>query len=176
MLLQASTRRPWPHSLCPPRQQLPPGKDTIFVARGAWVDGRINITRHDTGPVTVVGHGVVSGRRFKYHGGAVEDSLRCIEVQYDRPLVFDGPTLVDPKGHALFAPPHSTVSNLKVIGWLYNEDGIWITSCAAAPPKIPVLCTSVPFPFISLLTQQHPCKRCEHPQEHHPPPLLHPDQ
>jgi hypothetical protein len=35
---------------------------------------------------------------------------------------------VDPKGHALFVPPHSTVSNIKVIGWLYNEDGIWITS------------------------------------------------
>ena len=33
---------------------------------------------------------------------------------------------VDPKGHALFVPPHSAINNLKVLGWLYNEDGVWL--------------------------------------------------
>jgi hypothetical protein len=106
--------------------QLPPGKDTIVVARGAWVDGRINVTRHATGPVHVVGHGILSGRRYRYHGGAVSDSLRAIEVQYDRPLHVHGPTVVDSKGHALYLPPHSSAAAIKVIGWLYNEDGVWV--------------------------------------------------
>lgn len=35
---------------------------------------------------------------------------------------------VDPKGHALFVPPHSIVHNLKVLGWLYNEDGVWLST------------------------------------------------
>ncbi len=39
------------------------------------------------------------------------------------PLLSDA---VDPKGHALFVPPHSAVNNLKVLGWLYNEDGVWL--------------------------------------------------
>ena len=35
---------------------------------------------------------------------------------------------MDPKGHSLFVPPHSAVSNLKVLGWLYNEDGVWLST------------------------------------------------
>eukprot|EP01045_Picozoa_sp_COSAG04_P015479 COSAG04_NODE_1224_length_7688_cov_2.476216_7_plen_446_part_00 len=108
--------------------QLPAGRDTILLARGAWLDGRINVTRHDQGPISVLGHGIISGRRFTYHGGAVPDSLRTIEVQFDRPLHLLGPTLVDPKGHALFVPPHSSVSDIKVLGWLYNEDGVWLST------------------------------------------------
>lgn len=73
--------------------QLPPDVDTIFLPRGSWLDGRINITRHSAGPVHVVGHGVISGRRFVYKGGKQCDYLRCIEVQYDRPLQLSGPTL-----------------------------------------------------------------------------------
>jgi hypothetical protein len=108
--------------------QLPDGVTTVFLPRGAWLDGRINITRHQLGAVSVVGHGVISGRRFAYHGGKVQDSLRCVEIQYDRPLFLKGPTIVDPKGHSLFVPPNSQVRNLKIVGWLFNEDGVWLTS------------------------------------------------
>lgn len=73
--------------------QLPRGVDTVFLPRGSWLDGRINVTRHTTGPVRVVGHGIISGRRFIYKGGKQCDYLRSIEVQYDRPLQLSGPTL-----------------------------------------------------------------------------------
>lgn len=76
----------------------------------------------------MVGHGIISGRRFSYKGGRVQDYIRSVEVQYDRPLLWDGPMLADPKGHALFVPPHSVVHDLKVLGWLYNEDGVWLTT------------------------------------------------
>ena len=163
--------------------QLPPGTDRVIIQRGAWVEGRINITRplqnasdavqptpapihprayttegregpkdrggsgasgasggasgtrsetHARGaskigrPVHVQGHGIMEGSRFTYHGSSAADNLRFVEAQYDRPLMWDGVTLVNPKGHALFAPPNSVLHNYRMLGWLFNEDGLWL--------------------------------------------------
>ena len=114
--------------------QLPPTVSTVHVARGAWVEGRINITTHGvdgaqrTLPLRVVGHGIFSGARYKWHGGTAADSLRMIELAWAVPLHLEGPTLSDSKGHTLIMPPGSTASELRIIGWLFNEDGIWLTS------------------------------------------------
>ena len=109
--------------------QLPAGVDTIVLQRGAVVQGRINITR-GVGPVSVLGHGLFDGSVFKYHGSAPADNMRSIEPQFDRPLLWDGVTIINPKGHAAFAPPGSRFRNFRMLGWLYNEDGIWIgTNC-----------------------------------------------
>ena len=106
--------------------QLPARANTIVLRRGAWVEGRINVTRGATGPVAVLGHGVMEGSRFTYHGGEPADNLRFVEPQYDRPLLWDGPTLVHPLGHAAYAPPGSRFRRFRMLGWLYNEDGIWL--------------------------------------------------
>ena len=51
-------------------RQLPARADTIVLRRGAWVEGRINVTRGAAGGVAVLGHGEMEGgRRFTYHGG-----------------------------------------------------------------------------------------------------------
>jgi hypothetical protein len=69
----------------------------------------------------------MSGERYTWHGGQPQDNLRFIEMQYDTPFVIEGGlTLLRPQGHALFVPPNSSVQGVKVIGWLYNEDGIWV--------------------------------------------------
>jgi hypothetical protein len=76
-----------------------------------------------------MGHGVMSGERYTWHGGELEDSLRFIEMQYDTPFIMEGGlTLLRPQGHALFVPPNSSVEGVKVLGWLYNEDGLWVGS------------------------------------------------
>ncbi len=98
--------------------QLPQGVDTIFLPRGSWLDGRINITRHAAGPVRVVGHGIISGRRFIYKGGKQCDYLRCIEVQYDRPLQLSGPTL-----GATPATRASHTHSFRTPQWLYRKVG-----------------------------------------------------
>jgi hypothetical protein len=83
--------------------QLPPTADTIVLQRGAWVEGRVNITRASPtssgGPVRVIGHGLFEGSRYTYHGSTVADNLRFVEAQWDRPLLWEGPTLVHPQGH-----------------------------------------------------------------------------
>ena len=94
--------------------QLPQGVDTIFLPRGSWLDGRINITRHAAGAVAVVGHGIISGRRFVYKGGEQCDYLRCIEVQYDRPLQLSGPTL-GATPHSATRAPHSFFSHSPMV-------------------------------------------------------------
>ena len=99
--------------------------DTIVLQRGAWVEGRINVSR-GVGPVRVLGHGVMDGSRFTYHGSRFADDMRFVEPQYDRPLLWDGPGLVHPQGHAAFAPPGSVMRAFRMIGWLYNEDGLWV--------------------------------------------------
>lgn len=109
--------------------QLPDSVDTVVVMRGAWVQGRINVTRSSSQPrnaLRVIGHGVLDGSRFRYHGGKEEDSMRLVEMPYDLPLIWDGVTLLHPQGHALFAPPNSLINDFKMMGWLFNEDGIWI--------------------------------------------------
>ena len=107
--------------------QLPPGLRRIFLARGAWVEGRFNVSAGSAG-LTVDGHGVISGGRYRYHGGRPEDSMRAIEPAWGVPLRLDGVTIADPKGHAVILPPHSMAQGLKVLGWLFNEDGVWLTS------------------------------------------------
>lgn len=108
--------------------QLPAGVNTVVLERGSWVEGRINVTRADEGSVSILGHGVMEGSRFIYHGGNFADHMRFVEIQYDRPLLWDGPMLVHPQGHALFVPPNSVVRCFRMLGWLYNEDGIWLGS------------------------------------------------
>ena len=51
-----------------------------------------------------------------------------IEYAWNVPLWISGPTLVDPRAHALILPPRSHAHSLRVLGWLFNEDGIWVTS------------------------------------------------
>jgi len=51
-----------------------------------------------------------------------------IEYAWNVPLWISGPTLVDPRAHALILPPRSHAHSLRVVGWLFNEDGIWVTS------------------------------------------------
>merc|ERR1712166_248060 len=89
------------------------------------VEGRLNVTQGD-GALNIFGHGIMEGSRFKYHGSDFVDDMRFVEVQYDRPLIWDGVTLVRPQGHALFVPPNSHVRCFRMLGWLFNEDGIWI--------------------------------------------------
>ena len=78
--------------------------------------------------VSVVGHGVISGARYKWHGGNPADSLRAVDLVWTVPMHLNGPTIVDSKGHCLILPPNSSAHAIKVIGWLFNEDGIWLTS------------------------------------------------
>ena len=110
--------------------QLPAAVERIHLARGAWVEGRINVSAAERGsaPLRVVGHGVMSGARYTWHGGGVGDSLRFLEPAWRAPLHLDGPTFVDAKGHALILPPNSSAVGIAVLGWLYNEDGVWLTS------------------------------------------------
>lgn len=106
--------------------QLPRHIDTVVLARGAWVEGRFNVTpseRPNT-PLRMLGHGIMDGSRFTYHGTHAADSMRFVEPQYDRPLVWDGPSLINPQGHAAVLPPHSRARAFRMLGWLYNEDGI----------------------------------------------------
>ena len=35
---------------------------------------------------------------------------------------------MDSKGHNLILPPHSSARGVRIIGWLYNEDGVWVTA------------------------------------------------
>ena len=56
-----------------PELVLRPWGGADALRRGAWVEGRINVTRGATGGVAVLGHGVMEGgRRFTYHGGRRE--------------------------------------------------------------------------------------------------------
>ena len=147
--------------------QLPAAVDTILLERGAWVMGRINVTRGRRTAVKVVGHGIFEGSRFTYHGGSAADSMRFVEPQLDRPLLWDGPSvihpmvsdaatarssmickhahhradakntlaippdlpsshLLTPQGHAAVAPPNSSFRCFRMLGWLFNEDGLWL--------------------------------------------------
>jgi hypothetical protein len=121
--------------------QLPRGVDTIFLPRGSWLDGRINITRHGSGPVRVVGHGVMSGRRFIYKGGKQCDWLRCIEVQYDRPLLLSGPTLGTrtclPANASPSTTPTPTQTSLHISPqWLYRKDGSCLGYATQSRPSL----------------------------------------
>ena len=111
---------------------------TVYMARGAWVEGRINVSSqalspngtlvNRTLPLYVLGHGIMSGSRYSWHGGTAADGLRFFEPSFSTSMHFRGPTFVDPKGHALILPAHSSAVGIKVLGWLFNEDGIWLTT------------------------------------------------
>ena len=113
--------------------QLPPTVAVVHLARGAWLEGRFNVTAGGeetlrTVPLNVVGHGVMSGARYAWHGGGVADALRMVEPAWGVPLHIEGMTIVDSRGHALILPPRSHAVDVRIIGWLFNEDGVWITS------------------------------------------------
>ena len=134
-----------PHCTSDGVLNIPPTVDVIHLARGAWIEGRFNVTSANTTrssggsnvaaartlPLHVVGHGVISGSRYEWHGGTDADAMRAVDLVWSAPMHIDGPTIVDSKGHALILPPRSSATSLKIIGWLFNEDGVWITSHTA---------------------------------------------
>ena len=101
-----------PHCTADGVLNIPSTVNTIHVARGAWVEGRFNVTSGTdsnagsnvsgtpvrTLPLHVEGHGVISGSRYTWHGGAAVDSMRAIDLLWSVPMHIDGPTIVDSKG------------------------------------------------------------------------------
>ena len=107
---------------------IPEGKDTIYIAGGAYIRGQISSNFAKRGELRILGRGIFSGENNEH-----QDMGHLISVKYAQRFIIDGPILVDSNsfhmdilGTKATADSPNVVHNLKEIAWVSYTDGFHI--------------------------------------------------
>eukprot|EP01084_Bolivina_argentea_P267857 454812_1 len=103
-------------------------KQTIYIDRGAWVKGKINISGGN-GIINIYGYGVLDGSAFDWQqrdnnniDGA--SMLSFSGIGRNRPVNYEGLTIFNPSKYSSDDLPNYSIANAyRVIAWYYNNDG-----------------------------------------------------
>eukprot|EP01084_Bolivina_argentea_P115020 204640_1 len=109
-------------------------KQTIFLSRGAWVYGKINVTGStnnipNNSPINIFGHGILDGSYFNYEqrNNNPIDHAPAIGVDgngYSRGFNIQGITCYNPSNWCVTClSRNSMITAYKTIAWYYNNDG-----------------------------------------------------
>ena len=134
---------PGEHTL-PSNYSLPSGKDTLYLDRGAWVRGTVNVTASNGfSQLRIVGPGVLSGEldsweavsNLTWPGPVFHSMVYCDPAASPQhSFSMDGPTVVASPMYTFFLQSMSgqkTFSNTHVISpWTYNTDAFNVGSRA----------------------------------------------
>lgn len=97
---------------------------TIYLAGGAYVRGRLRTTNVQN--VTIRGRGVLSGEDYP-HGSTEADNLLNIRGMQTKQILIEGITFVNsPLYNICIDGFHNTVRNVKMIGWYFGTDGVYV--------------------------------------------------
>ncbi|SCG37448.1 Glycosyl hydrolase family 49 [Micromonospora coxensis] len=104
-----------------------PGKDTVYLDRGAYVYGKIDLAGVTGG--RVVGHGVLAGDGFRYAARKSNpaDDAAMIWAGFGKAAeakAVSGPTLVNASHFNIVTAADWEISGVKIFGWSGNNDGI----------------------------------------------------
>jgi uncharacterized protein (TIGR03437 family) len=128
---------------------VPANINTIFLAPGAWVQGKLRFTQSGSGQTRrIYGPGVLDVSRFGYMWRLCRDSTVHTEDGYQSlswiPLpagtaasladrfVLDGPIIADSDYYSTDSLVNALVNNVKIIGWNANTDGLQFGSSTRA--------------------------------------------
>ena len=107
---------------------VPEGKNTMYIAGGAYVKGCITDRFSKRGEFKIIGRGIFSGEDFPN-----EDLGHLIQVKYASRFTIDGPILLDSNsfhlnifGTKATAESPNIVHHLKEISWVPYTDGFHI--------------------------------------------------
>ena len=107
---------------------IPEGKDTIYIAGGAYVKGQIYSDYSDRGTLRILGRGIISGENNEH-----KDLSYFIKVVNAQQVTVDGPILIDANSYNLVLLGTNTVTNypnvihnLKEISWVSYTDGLHV--------------------------------------------------
>ena len=108
-----------------------PADVRVYVASGAIVHAALDSGSWGTRNVTLQGYGVFSGEELvRPPGKKNNDSPQGITLRGVTRALVSGPTFVDFPNHHLMAQAtdceRSLFSNVKVLGWRANGDGIHV--------------------------------------------------
>jgi hypothetical protein len=117
---------------------VPANIDNIFLAAGAWLQGKLRFTQSGSGNTRkIYGPGVLDVSRFNYAYRHCQDSTGHVDDGYQSiswipvgangqpdSFVIDGLIVSDSDFYATDQFSNSTVNNMKIIGWNSNNDGI----------------------------------------------------
>ena len=109
-------------------------KTTIYMSRGAWVYGKINVTGGGTGPINIMGHGVLDGSYFSYanrNNNPIDGapSIGCNGAGWQRGFNINGITCYNPSMWCVSTLSfNSYVQDYRAIAWYYNNDGMGMGS------------------------------------------------
>jgi hypothetical protein len=107
-----------------PNGELKLGADeTAYLAPGAVVYGRILGQGKN---IRILGRGILSGERIRWASNPDRQKLHlCIFERPSHDLVVDGPTFINSPAYNLSIKGlRARVSNVKMIGWWFNTDGV----------------------------------------------------
>lgn len=107
---------------------IPDGVNTIYIAGGAYVKGKITSKFSKRGELHILGRGIFSGEDNSH-----SDLDHLIQVNYASRFVIDGPILLDSNsfhldilGTKATADSPNVIHNLKEIAWVANTDGFHV--------------------------------------------------
>ncbi len=107
---------------------VPEGKNTLYIAGGAYVKGCITDRFSKRGEFKIIGRGIFSGENFPN-----EDLGHLIQIKYASRFTIDGPILLDSNsfhlnifGTKATAESPNIVHHLKEISWVPYTDGFHI--------------------------------------------------
>ncbi len=102
---------------------------TIYIAGGAWVRGRLH--GQDASDVRIVGRGVLDGSHLSGYtpeSGNVERPEHFVRLRgRSDNVTVEGVTLVgSPHENLILLGDHCTVRNVKLISWWFSTDGVML--------------------------------------------------
>ena len=111
---------------------VPPNISNVFLAPGAWVQGKLRFTQTGLGkPRRLYGPGVLDASRFEYDLRHCDGDQGYPAISWNRvsapampdQFLVDGIVITDQNFYGTDLFVDSTVNNAKIIGWNGNNDG-----------------------------------------------------
>lgn len=101
----------------------------LYIAGGAFVEGLIVRDKFQDRNQRIYGRGILSGRQFVWQGNPNSDGTEWGQIIiFGFDPVVEGITILDSPNHGIVAPENAKISNIKLIGWHANNDGIRVGS------------------------------------------------
>lgn len=107
---------------------IPEGKNTLYIAGGAYVKGKITSNFSKRGEFQILGRGIFSGEENQH-----SDLNHLIQVKYPSRFSIDGPILIDSNGFHLdilgtkaSVDAPNVIRNVKEISWVSFTDGFHV--------------------------------------------------
>ena len=109
--------------------------NTIYIARGSWVYGKIEVTSKNNNrnkPFNIIGHGVLDGSGFDYtqrNTNNIDHAAMINVTTWSKSIHLKGITCYNPSNWCVTClTPNSIINQYRVIAWYYNNDGMGLAS------------------------------------------------